>query len=102
MTTRGVLSISSLLCLAMMHGCVRSAHAQLRILDYNVAASSSSSSGPRPGMDTVLQAIGDQNRSGFSRPVDIMLMQEGHSVTTTGQAYADLLNTLTSGTAYRP
>ncbi len=102
MINRGVLSISSLLCLAMMHGCVRSAHAQLRILDYNVAASSSSSSGPRPGMDTVLQAIGDQNRSGFSRPVDIMLMQEGHSVTTTGQAYADLLNTLTSGTAYRP
>jgi len=91
-----------LLCLTVLLGFALPARAQLRILDYNVAASSSSSSGPRPGMDTVLRAIGDQNRSGFSRPIDIMLMQEGNAVATTGQAYADLLNTLTGGTSYRP
>jgi len=75
--------------------------AQLRILDYNVAASSSSASGPRAGMDAVLQAIASQTRPGFARPIDIMLMQEADSVATTGSAYAGLLNTLTGGTAYR-
>jgi len=79
-----------------------SAHGQLRILDYNVGASASSSSGPRPGMDTVLQAINAQTKPGFARPIDILLMQEGFSVTTTGQAYADLLNAITSSTSYRP
>ena len=77
-----------------------SAHAQLRILDYNVGASSSSSFGPRPGMESVLAAINVQTKSGFARPIDIMLMQEGESTSTTGQAYADLLNTITSGTNY--
>lgn len=77
------------------------ARGQLRILDYNVAASGSASSGPRPGMDTVLRAIGDQNGPGFSAPISIMLLQEGASAATTGQAYADLLNTITSGTSYR-
>ncbi|MFM9025839.1 MAG: PEP-CTERM sorting domain-containing protein [Planctomycetaceae bacterium] len=76
------------------------AHAQLRILDYNVAASGSASSGPRAGMDSVLRAINAQNRPGFSKPVDIMLMQEADSVSTTGLAYANLLNVITGGTTY--
>jgi autotransporter-associated beta strand protein len=77
------------------------ADAQLRILDYNVAATGSASSGPRAGMDTVLRAIGDQTLPGFARPIDIMLIQEGASVSTTGQAYAATLNTIAGGTAYR-
>ena len=76
------------------------AHAQLRILDYNVAASGSASSGPRSGMDSVLRAINAQNRPGFSKPIDIMLMQEAESVATTGQSYANLLNVITGGTTY--
>ena len=78
------------------------AHAQLRILDYNVGATGSSSFGPRPGMDAVLQAINAQTKPGFARPIDIVVMQEGNSVTTTGQAYANLLNTIASSTAYVP
>jgi autotransporter-associated beta strand protein len=78
------------------------AHAQLRILDYNVGASGSSSFGPRPGMDSVLQAINAQTKPGFARPIDIFVMQEGYTVTTTGQAYANLLNTITSSTSYVP
>lgn len=74
---------------------------QLRILSYNVSASGSSASGPRTGMETVLRAVNAQNRPGFSRPIDIMLIQEAESVATTGQAYASLLNSLSSGTAYR-
>ena len=48
--------------------------AQLRILDYNVGAASSTSFGPRPGMDDVLQAINTQNKAGFSRNIDIMVL----------------------------
>lgn len=89
------------LCLLMVVWGGSPAVAQLRILDYNVAATSSTSSGPRPGMDAVLQAIASQTRPGFAGPIDIMLMQEADSVATTGSAYAGLLNTLTGGTAYR-
>jgi len=52
-------------------------------------------------MDAVLQAINAQTKSGFARPIDIFVMQEGDSTTTTGQAYADSLNTITSSTNYR-
>ena len=79
-----------------------SAHAQLRILDYNVGATGTSTFGPRPGMDAVLQAINAQTKPGFARPIDILVMQEGNSVTTTGQAYANLLNTIASSTMYVP
>jgi autotransporter-associated beta strand protein len=51
-------------------------------------------------MDSVLAAINVQTKSGFARPIDIMLMQEGDSTSTTGQAYANLLNTITSSTNY--
>jgi autotransporter-associated beta strand protein len=81
-------------------GSLTPAFGQLRILDYNVGASSSSSPGPRPGMDTVLAAINAQTKPGFARPIDIMLMQEGESTSTTGVAYANLLNTITSSTTY--
>jgi len=99
----GAAGLQSLgICLASLWIAGGSAHAQLRLLDYNVGASSSSSSGPRPGMDAVLQAINAQTKPGFARPIDILVMQEGLSVTTTAQAYADLLNTITSSTAYVP
>lgn len=84
----------------LVAGVAAPAQAQLRILDYNVAASGSASSGPRAGMDTVLRAIGDQTMPGFARPIDIMLMQEGESAATTARAYANLLNTITAGTSY--
>jgi len=53
-------------------------------------------------MDAVLQAINAQAKPGFARPIDILVMQEGNSVTTTGQAYANLLNTITNSTGYVP
>lgn len=86
--------------LAWAVGPGRPAAGQLRILDYNVGGSSSASPGPRPGMDAVLAAINAQTRAGFARAIDILLMQEGDSTSTTGQAYATLLNTLSGGTTY--
>lgn len=77
------------------------ASAQLRIVTYNVNASDPASPGPRSGMDSVLQAINGSAKGGFTRSIDILLLQEGLSVTTTGSAYASLLNSVTSGTGYR-
>ncbi|MDA0254355.1 MAG: autotransporter-associated beta strand repeat-containing protein [Planctomycetota bacterium] len=77
------------------------ARAQLRIATYNVGASNPDQSGPRSGMATVLEALNDQAKPGFARDLDILLLQEGLSTSTTGQAYADLLNSITGRTTYR-
>jgi endonuclease/exonuclease/phosphatase family metal-dependent hydrolase len=77
------------------------ASAQLRIVTYNVNASDPASPGPRTGMDAVLRAINGSAKGGFTRSIDILLLEEGASVTTTGSAYAGLLNSVTSGTSYR-
>ena len=77
------------------------AHAQLRIVNYNVNNSDPSAFGPRAGMNTVFQGMNASARGGFSRPLDVLLLQEADSVATTGTAYAGLLNTVTGGTSYR-
>jgi len=101
MKARSVSGTIAAVCLLVAAGLATPAHAQLRILDYNVAASGSASFGPRPGMDMVLQAIASQARPGFAGPIDILLMQEAESVTTTGSAYAALLNSLTGRSTYQ-
>jgi autotransporter-associated beta strand protein len=89
---------TGLLCLAIL---AAPARAQLRIATYNVGASNPDTPGPRTGMATVLEGLNDQAKAGFARDLDILLLQEGLSSSTTGQAYADLLNSLTGGTTYR-
>ncbi len=61
-----------------------SAWGQLRIVDYNTA------SGPRAGMDTVLQAIGEDASGGFAKPIDVLSLQEQTDAST--QAIVNLLN----------
>jgi len=76
------------------------AHAQLRIVQYNVNNSDPEQTGPRTGMNTVLSAINASARGGFARPIDLLVLEEANSVSTTGAAYATLLNTITGGTSY--
>lgn len=76
------------------------ARAQLRIATYNVNNSDPSDFGPRPGMDAVLRGLNASAKGGFARAVDVMILGEADSVTTTGTAYAALLNSITSGTGY--
>lgn len=76
------------------------ASAQLRIVQYNVTASGSSSSGPRDGMSTVFDGIADSARGGFTGGIDILLLEEGEKVSTTGASFATLLNQLTGRTTY--
>ena len=78
------------------------AQAQLRICNYNVTASDATLTAPRPGMDVILTAIGSSARGGFSRPVDVLVLEEARSAGTTGVQFANLLNTIYGGTAYLP
>ena len=77
------------------------AHGQLRICNYNVTASDGSLTSPRPGVDTILAAIGSSAKGGFSRPIDVLVLLEANSVSTTGVQFATLLNTISGGTTYR-
>lgn len=76
------------------------AAAQLRIVQYNVTASAAATSGPRDGMSNVLGAIGASAKAGFGGPIDILLLEEGEKVATTGSSFAALLNQITGRTSY--
>ena len=68
------------------------AQGQLRIVTYNTNNFSGGETLPRAGMATVLEALGDQAKAGFARPVDILLLEEQSTLATTTAAYVDLLN----------
>ena len=76
----------SIFALAISLFVVSNCHAQLRIADYNTGG------GPRAGMSTILQGIGDEARQGFSKPIDVLLLQEQTSSANTTQAIVDVLN----------
>ena len=76
------------------------AHAQLRIVTYNINASDTSLTAPRTGMDSVMSAIGASAKGGFSRPIDILLLNEANTVSTTGVQYANLLDSVFNSTSY--
>lgn len=69
---------------------------QLRVATYNTATSgeNGSPSEPRSQMRRVLEGIGDQMVSGIARPLDVLLLQEQHSLETSTQAIVELLNDL--------
>ena len=76
----------SLLAVTILFGLATVSQAQLRIADYNTGG------GPRDGMATILKGIGDEARQGFSKPLDILTLEEQTSSATTTQAILDLLN----------
>ena len=59
---------------------------QLRVVTYNTAG------GPRADTGTVLQGIGNEARQGFSKPIDVLALQEQTSSASTTQAIVDVLN----------
>ena len=62
------------------------AQAQLRIVNYNTAEAA------RPGIDIILESIGDEIRNGFSKPIDVLALQEQTSYSTTTQAVLNELD----------
>ncbi len=82
---------------------------QLRVVSLNASNSGSATSGPRPGMDTILSAIGSTvsddptvpGNTGIIKAIDVLCLQEARSAATTGAAYAALLNQLYSTNRYQ-
>jgi endonuclease/exonuclease/phosphatase family metal-dependent hydrolase len=69
----------------------------LRIADYNIA---SSTVAPRNGLDTILQAIGDEATYAPARPIDVLALQEVGSQSSTTQAVVNLLNAIYGANTY--
>jgi endonuclease/exonuclease/phosphatase family metal-dependent hydrolase len=64
----------------------------LRIVSYNIQADTGGFTGPRPGLYTVLEGIGEQNRNGIWQPLDILALQETTSNATTVAPIVTALN----------
>lgn len=62
--------------------------AALRMVSYNTAQAA------RSDIDVVLEAIGNDNQNGITRPIDILFMEEQLSVTTTTQQIVNIMNSL--------
>jgi endonuclease/exonuclease/phosphatase family metal-dependent hydrolase len=64
----------------------------LRIVSYNIQADTGGFTGPRPGLYTVLEGIGEQNRNGVWQPLDVLALQETTSNTTSVAPIVTALN----------
>lgn len=62
-----------------------------RVVSYNVTASGGS---PASGLNTILQAIGNEVVAGHAEPIDLITLQEVDSQATTTQDVVNLLNGL--------
>jgi endonuclease/exonuclease/phosphatase family metal-dependent hydrolase len=78
--------LGGLAALLMLVG-VNSVEAQLRVVTYNTHFD-----GPFPGLGTVLQAIGETERNGIAKPIDVLLLQEQDGPTGDTQAIVNILN----------
>lgn len=72
----------------------------LRIVTYNIAADIDGYTATRPGLDTVLEAIGQQNVNGLAQPADIIALEETTSNTATVTPLAATLNAYYGASLY--
>ncbi|WP_425396852.1 dockerin type I domain-containing protein [Aeoliella sp.] len=86
-----------LLLLVACWGSASVADAQLRIVSYNTLQ------GPNTGFDAVMEAIGEESYSGFSKPVDVLLLQEQNDISSPSgstQQIVDILNGIYNTNTY--
>ncbi len=76
------------ICVSLLPVCF--VHAHIRVVNYNI-----NSGVVRTGLDTVLEAIGNENYNGMQRPVDIWLFQEMQS--SSPGNIANILNNIYNG-----
>lgn len=81
-----ILRLSALLVLFALLGPI-AAHAQLRVVTYNTHFD-----GPFPGLATVLAAIGQYERNGIAKPIDVLLLQEQDGPTGGTQQIVNIFN----------
>jgi hypothetical protein len=76
------------------------AQGQLRIVTYNISSNSIGSPyTPRAGTDIILKSIGEEQKSGIAKPIDVLLVQEQNRLAgmPDTQAIVNLLNTTYAG-----
>src|SRR5688500_10964843 len=82
---------------------IRPAPAQLRIVTYNTATGNPTGvQTARPGMEIVLESIGEETINGIARPIDVLLLQDQYSTDmgdyalddVATQSFVDLMNSL--------
>jgi endonuclease/exonuclease/phosphatase family metal-dependent hydrolase len=64
----------------------------LRIVDWNIEDDINGYTTPRPGMNTVLEGVGNEIIGGDAQPIDIMALEETTSNATTVQPILNMLN----------
>jgi hypothetical protein len=74
-------------------------HAQLRIVDYNIAQNSQFNSDPS-GLNTILAAIAAESVNGIARPIDVMANQELSENGADGAFIVDELNAVYGAGTY--
>jgi endonuclease/exonuclease/phosphatase family metal-dependent hydrolase len=83
-------------------GACAAAHAAtLRIVDWNIEDDINGATTPLPGMNTVLQGIGNETIVGDAQPIDIMALEETTSNATTVQPILNMLNGDYTGANYQ-
>ena len=68
----------------------------LRVVAYNIANGEI-----RPGLDTVLRGICNENKDGMQRPIDVIVMEEQDSVESTTEEVRRILSNLNPDCDYR-
>ena len=59
------------------------APAQIRIATYNTETAFTANGNPNPGLQTVLQGMGNENFNGIQKRIDILTLQEQNNTTGT-------------------
>ena len=78
--------------LILLAASARAQTVTLRIVNYNIAADVNGYTAARPGLDTVLEAIGEQNVNGVIQPADVIALEETTSNAATVEPLATTLN----------
>jgi endonuclease/exonuclease/phosphatase family metal-dependent hydrolase len=86
----------ALVLFALFVGVAGSAHAQLRMVTYNTRGA------PGTGMDIVLKSIGEEQRNGIAKPIDVLMLQETSRASglPDTQGFVNLLNSMYAGQTY--
>ena len=89
--------------LILLFAATVAAPAQLRIVTYNTTTADPEGgvTTARPGIDIVLESIGEEVKNGVAKPIDVLLLQEQYTMATSTQSIVDVLNG-TYGTAENP
>lgn len=78
--------------LSLLGVCSHAFASTLRIVDWNIEDDIDGYTTPRPGLNTVLEGIGNETIAGDAQPIDIMSLEETTSNSTTVQPILNMLN----------